>query len=575
MKKKNLIYSLVMGSIICVTDAHSQVSIPGNLNNTFTLGSFSRANSDNVIAEGYDTGDSSSIVTGANPDPGSLSVDSNRNVIYASGRGGCCIGNLCSDPANPLTGDYEVPMDGFNYSFTNVAQSPSQVSVGLPGCMAHTSKFGVYNDFYQVAGGFASDHNNSTNIAGIYAIALNAGTGNASAITGEASSQGTFSTGLAGRAITPGATYCLGVNANAANGTLQSFGVNSDVMNSSSPLNYGYQTEIQNGTNPGAVSYGVHSTIFNQATTNYAGYFVSQGSANNYAVYASATPSSGTTPPTGPNYAGYFNGDVLRTGTDNFTSDFNLKKTVTPIKDGISTVSKLNPVTFEFKQSEYPSMGLSGGTNYGFIAQEVEKVLPDLVKNELHPAQYDNEGTLTHEAVQFKSMNYQGIIPVLTKAVQEQSELIQELRESALQKDEVIDDLHKRLTDLENCLSRILPSLCQINHGMIRENSIESQRILENVLNVNLTDEENIILNQNVPNPFAESTIITYNIPESVREAQICFYDMNGKLIQTVRIATRGTGHINVFGSDLSMGTYTYTLIADGQIISSKKMVKE
>jgi hypothetical protein len=82
-------------------------------------------------------------------------------------------------------------------------------------------------------------------------------------------------------------------------------------------------------------------------------------------------------------------------------------------------------------------------------------------------------------------------------------------------------------------------------------------------------------LNQNVPNPFAEQTVITYSIPESVKKADILFYDSNGKLINSIFIKERGNSQLNVFANDLSTGIYTYTLVADGQIVASKKMVKQ
>jgi hypothetical protein len=60
-----------------------------------------------------------------------------------------------------------------------------------------------------------------------------------------------------------------------------------------------------------------------------------------------------------------------------------------------------------------------------------------------------------------------------------------------------------------------------------------------------------------------------------VKKAQIHFYDANGKLINSVEIQERGLGQINVFANDLSTGMYTYTLVADGQIVATKKMMKQ
>lgn len=82
------------------------------------------------------------------------------------------------------------------------------------------------------------------------------------------------------------------------------------------------------------------------------------------------------------------------------------------------------------------------------------------------------------------------------------------------------------------------------------------------------------MLEQNVPNPFAEQTVINYSIPNGVQRAQIHFYNFKGQLINTVEVNEFGNGQLKVFGSDLSSGIYSYTLVADGEIIATKKMVK-
>jgi hypothetical protein len=90
-----------------------------------------------------------------------------------------------------------------------------------------------------------------------------------------------------------------------------------------------------------------------------------------------------------------------------------------------------------------------------------------------------------------------------------------------------------------------------------------------------LSNKNRIVLNQNVPNPFAESTEITYNIPESFTKAQLQFSDVNGTLIQTVDITNAGKGSLTVFADDLRHGIYSYRLVVDGKTIDTKKMIKE
>ena len=63
---------------------------------------------------------------------------------------------------------------------------------------------------------------------------------------------------------------------------------------------------------------------------------------------------------------------------DNAVSDSRLKSNVQPIKNATAIIKKLNPVTFEMK----------GEKQSGFIAQEIEKVLPDMVKKPKRENQY-------------------------------------------------------------------------------------------------------------------------------------------------------------------------------------------
>jgi hypothetical protein len=113
-----------------------------------------------------------------------------------------------------------------------------------------------------------------------------------------------------------------------------------------------------------------------------------------------------------------------------------------------------------------------------------------------------------------------------------------------------------------------------MNQQAIQENSTETQRFIAKQLQLELSDRNTLVLAQNVPNPFAESTVIQYTIPATVQKAQIHFYNSEGKLINSVEIKERGNGELKVFANDLSSGVYTYTLVADERIIASKKMMK-
>ena len=320
--------------------------------------------------------------------------------------------------------------------------------------------------------------------------------------------------------------------------------------------NYGIQARAGG---PGVNNYGIYTTA--QINTNPTGL--------NYGIFSQTLNL--------PNYwAGWFNGNVQINGNLTVSSDFNMKENIEPLGSVTSILNLLNPVTFSYKQTGvYDRMDLPTNLQYGLIAQEVEAVLPELVKDAIFPAEYDSLGTLVNSEVNFKSLNYDALVPLLIKGHKEQATIIDSMSTANDSLQSQITDLNNRLTQLENCLSGILPFLCQMSNSAIQPTQEEVQNQLTMAINVNLSDRNAIVLNQNVPNPFAESTVITYSIPASVQKAQIHFYDGQGKLINSVDVIERGNGQLNVFANDLSSGVYTYSLVADGQVVSTKRMIKE
>ena len=78
-------------------------------------------------------------------------------------------------------------------------------------------------------------------------------------------------------------------------------------------------------------------------------------------------------------------------------------------------------------------------------------------------------------------------------------------------------------------------------------------------------------LAQNQPNPFSETTIIEYAIPEKANESKIIFTDLNGSVIKTV--AVNGIGQLEITTPNFPAGTYTYSLVLDGKVVATNKMV--
>ena len=95
------------------------------------------------------------------------------------------------------------------------------------------------------------------------------------------------------------------------------------------------------------------------------------------------------------------------TTSTNTTSDIRLKENIRPIEYGLGDIMKLNPVQY--------NMITNGDEQVGFIAQEMLKVIPEVV--------YGQEGNL--EKGEILTLSYQHLVSVLTKAMQEQQKMIE------------------------------------------------------------------------------------------------------------------------------------------------------
>ncbi|HRG02393.1 MAG TPA: tail fiber domain-containing protein [Bacteroidia bacterium] len=244
-------------------------------------------------------------------------------------------------------------------------------------------------------------------------------------------------------------------------------------------------------------------------------------------------------------------------------SDAQVKTNVNTF-NALATVKTLSPVKYNFTNANVPQLNFKPNTDYGFIAQQLETVYPELVDTIRIDATYDSLGVVVNPSKVLKTVNYKAISALLVRSIQEQQLTIDSLRNVQSKQDSINQSVQQQLAALAS----------QINSCCSNTSSRNSNSNI-NQLDVELSDKDAIVLNQNVPNPFAEQTTITYNVPTSVEKAQLIFFNANGQVIQTVDIKTRGKGKVNVFASDLSSGLYHYTLVVDGKVVDSKKMVRE
>ena len=186
---------------------------------------------------------------------------------------------------------------------------------------------------------------------------------------------------------------------------------------------------VTNVSGSGNATPGVMGLSINATTTGSSGIGV-EGSANNesgMAVYGSLFHDGSYS-----GWAGYFDADVYSGGTY-FGSDRKLKRDIAPINSALGIINQLDPVSYYYDTETYPEMGLDEDRlTYGFIAQDLEQVLPELVKEKSLILNSNTIKTTDQQSApiikeNFKVVNYTLMIPVLTQAIKEQQQIINDL----------------------------------------------------------------------------------------------------------------------------------------------------
>ncbi|SDD03338.1 tail fiber domain-containing protein [Williamwhitmania taraxaci] len=144
------------------------------------------------------------------------------------------------------------------------------------------------------------------------------------------------------------------------------------------------------------------------------------------------------------------NGTAITAGISTW-SDTRFKTNVTPISNPIDLIMKLRGVRFDWKREAFPDRNFTSGKQVGFIAQDVESILPEVV---------------TTDAEGFKSVSYDKVSAVLVEAVKAQQLQIEQLKtentkvalmakENTEQKAS-IDELKARIAKLEEMLNKLI-----------------------------------------------------------------------------------------------------------------------
>ncbi|MCL2682868.1 MAG: tail fiber domain-containing protein [Bacteroidales bacterium] len=217
-------------------------------------------------------------------------------------------------------------------------------------------------------------------------------------------------------------------------------------------------------------------------------------------------------------------------------SDLRLKENIEYCSSILPKIQQIQTYTFNyndiyFRDFTSEQKQKAQRKEFGFIAQEFEKIFPELV--------YAPDSLR-----EYYGIDYVSLIPLLVEAIKEQQ--IQ------------IESLQKMLA--ECCSSKNNPT--QKRNTFINDNE---EGIKNEVQKGKLYD--------NVPNPFNMSTEIKFEIPDNTASAQLMICNLNGVELKSYKLNQKGIGSITIQGSEFAAGIYLYTLLINNQIVDTKKMV--
>lgn len=241
---------------------------------------------------------------------------------------------------------------------------------------------------------------------------------------------------------------------------------------------------------------------------------------------------------------------ISTTGTYS-SSDRRLKKNIKAYKTVLPLINQLNISTYNMINNSKRSE-----TSLGLIAQDVAEVFPEIVR--LSP---DREGEM------YYSMDYSKTGVIALKAIQELQQNLQEKEAINEELQGTVKELRSENAKLQDRLAAVEGAIAQLQENCCtRTPSI----ILDQPEDFK---KEQPLLKQNEPNPFSNNTKIRYFIPQQVQDAALRVVTMDGKLVREIPIITKGDGAVILETQSLDPGTYVYTLLIDGEIYESKKMV--
>ena len=128
-------------------------------------------------------------------------------------------------------------------------------------------------------------------------------------------------------------------------------------------------------------------------------------------------------------------------------SDARYKKDIIPLESSLDKVLHLQGVSYLWRAGELKGAGFEKGRQIGLIAQEVEKIVPELVYT---------------DAKGYKSLSYDKLLPLIIEAIKEQQVKITEQQKEMKERDARIRKLEKENERIARAIERLAMQVAAI-----------------------------------------------------------------------------------------------------------------
>jgi trimeric autotransporter adhesin len=230
-------------------------------------------------------------------------------------------------------------------------------------------------------------------------------------------------------------------------------------------------------------------------------------------------------------------------------SDGRIKKNIQANVPGLDFINKLEPVTYNLSVAAIAKITGTNVDNTSTTEKEMEEMLAaNKAKEEILYSGFIAQDV--EKAAKAVDYNFSGV-----DASKNNKDLY------GLRYAEFVVPLVKAVQELS------------IKNDNLQKEVESLKALMENKENKTNVQLSSALLEQNVPNPFSESTTIHYTLPLKTTKAAIVITDKNGKKMKEINISGAGKGSVIIKSFSMNGDVYQYSLYVSGMLIDTKQMI--